>query len=88
MLTLKTQILLLLSGKNKLKVCNPFVYGKYKYFYSVGACISITNSKHYKKCNIKDDFDYIQNTLIKWQTSDTIIVPFQFEQTGSEYMLY
>ena len=31
---------LLLSGKNRLDVCNPFVYKQYKHFYSVGACIS------------------------------------------------
>ena len=29
---------LLLSGKNRLDVCNPFVYKQYKHFYSVGAC--------------------------------------------------
>ena len=27
---------LLLSGKNRLDVCNPFVYKQYKHFYSVG----------------------------------------------------
>ena len=31
---------LLLSGKNRLDVCNPFVYKQYKHFYSVWACIS------------------------------------------------
>ena len=39
---------LLLSGKNKLKVCNLFVHGLYRHFYSMGACISVTHSKHYQ----------------------------------------
>ena len=46
---------LLLSGKNRLDVCNPFVYKQYKHFYSVGACISpsikngiIVSSRHWE----------------------------------------
>ena len=40
---------LLLSGKNRLDVCNPFVYKQYKHFYSVGACISLSIKKWYHR---------------------------------------
>lgn len=40
---------LLLSGKNRLDVCNPFVYKQYKHFYSVGACISPSIKKWYHR---------------------------------------
>ena len=46
---------LLLSGKNKLGVCNPFVYGQCKHFYSMGIYISssikngiIGSSRHWE----------------------------------------
>ena len=43
---------LLLSGKNRLDVCNPFVYKQYKHFYSVGACISPSIKKWYHRLGI------------------------------------
>ena len=46
---------LLLSGKNRLDVCNPFVYKQYKHFYSVGGAFHqvlkngiIVSSRHWE----------------------------------------